>query len=268
MDSSQLPPARLDHDTCVRALREEADRYAAALEAGPLDAPVAACPGWDVAGLIAHVGSVHRWATRHVTDRATGLMSRRNLGIEAPAEPGALVPWAREGADELIEVLSKTPGDTPVWNWVGPPSAWFWSRRQLHETAMHRVDVELARGPASPIDTAVALDGIDELLALVNGLEDLPGRLGSEGGPGRTIHLHATDGAGGGDGGGGGEWTITTTAEGFEWTHDHTKGDVAVRATASDLLQILSNRLDPAAGDVGVFGDAGLLRLWTSSTAL
>ena len=47
----------------VAAVRREAVALSAVAHAGPLDAPVAACPGWDVARLVGHVGSVHRWAT-------------------------------------------------------------------------------------------------------------------------------------------------------------------------------------------------------------
>jgi hypothetical protein len=42
-----------------------------------------------------------------------------------------------------------------------------WARRQAHETAIHRVDGQLAAGlPLSPWAPVFAADGIDELLSL------------------------------------------------------------------------------------------------------
>jgi uncharacterized protein (TIGR03083 family) len=42
--------------------------------------------------------------------------------------------------------------------------AGFWSRRQAHETTVHRWDAESASGAITPILALVATDGIDELL--------------------------------------------------------------------------------------------------------
>jgi len=43
-------------------------------------------------------------------------------------------------------------------------------------------------------------------------------------------------------------------------TREHAKGDVALRAPASDLLLFLYGRVGPDAGDV--FGDGSLLERW------
>ena len=49
---------------------------------------------------------------------------------------------------------------------------------------------------------------------------------------GVTLHLHATD-----DGlGPTGEWTIANDEDGVNWSHDHGKGEAAVRGRATDLL--------------------------------
>jgi uncharacterized protein (TIGR03083 family) len=59
--------------------------------------------------------------------------------------------------------LSVDP-DRSCWT-LGPPhTVGFWRRRQLHETALHRWDLQTAlRRPAS-MDVDVALDGVDEVL--------------------------------------------------------------------------------------------------------
>src|SRR5690606_4655181 len=66
----------------------------------------------------------------------------------------------------------------------------FWVRRQAHETAIHRVDVESARGDeVSPVGEAFAVDGIDELL---NGFHARRlSRVRSE--KPKVLRLHATD---------------------------------------------------------------------------
>jgi hypothetical protein len=47
---------------------------------------------------------------------------------------------------------------------------------------------------------------------------------------------------------------------------EHARGDVAVRASASDLLLLLWRRIQPAA--VEVLGDEGLLRQFSALTDL
>ncbi|MEV5978592.1 maleylpyruvate isomerase family mycothiol-dependent enzyme [Streptomyces sp. NPDC052114] len=134
----------------------------AAEEAGP-DAKVPTCPGWQVRDLLRHTGMAHRWATAFVAERHT---SYRLVG-ELPHQDGdALVAWFREGYAGLVETLTTAPSDVECWTFLPASSALaFWTRRQAHETTVHRVDAESARGgPLSPIDTAFAVDGIEELL--------------------------------------------------------------------------------------------------------
>jgi hypothetical protein len=61
-----------------------------------------------------------------------------------------------------------------------------WSRRMVHETALHRVDAELALGVEPRIHLAVAVDGVGEFL------ENLP-RSGSLRGNGEQLRPAATD---------------------------------------------------------------------------
>ena len=43
-----------------------------------------------------------------------------------------------------------------------------WARRQAHEHLVHRMDLEAAAGvPHAPVDTALADDGVDELLTVI-----------------------------------------------------------------------------------------------------
>ena len=79
---------------------------------------------------------------------------------------------------------------------------------------------------------------------------------------GRTLHLHATD-----DGlGPTGEWTIINDGGRRRWSHEHGKGDVALRGTAKDLLLAIVRRRTAADGGVEVFGDTAVWDGWLERT--
>jgi hypothetical protein len=125
-------------------------------------------------------------------------------------------------------------------------TAGFVARRCAHELAIHRFDVQMARGSAQPIDAELAADGIEEIFVMVNA------RPMERGGNGETLHLHGTDR--------GDEWMITIEPDRVSVTHEHGKGDLAVRAAVSDLELSLYAR--PTLGDVQMFGDEAVLEVW------
>ena len=91
-----------------------------------------------------------------------------------------------------------------------------------------------------------ASDGsVHHLILFWRGASHLPGS-------GESIHLHATDGEG--------EWLVRLGGDGLVVTREHAKGDVAMRAPASDLLLFLYGRA--GAADAEVFGDATILERW------
>ena len=103
----------------------------------------------------------------------------------------------------------------------------------------------------------LATDAIDEMFEVVltfSGTGELPRT-------GQTIHLHATDPELA-DVEGAGEWLVTLAPEGVTVTHEHAKGDVAVRGPVSDLLLLLWNRRDTEG--LQVFGDESVLADWRS----
>jgi uncharacterized protein (TIGR03083 family) len=244
----------MDHASYLALVRADADLLlAAATDA--LDRPVPTCPRWTVERLVGHVGRVHRWT-------AGWVVTGEGVEVERPPAGPAVVAWARAGTDQLLGALAaRDETEGPVDTWAGRQPASFWPRRMAIETAVHRCDAEGAVGPMTPVDTGLALDGIDELFTVV-----LPWRgTGDLGAGGETIHLHATDP----DldrHGGGGEWLVRLAAGGLEVEQVHAKGDVAVRGPASDLLLLLYNRVGPDRCEV--FGDAGLLDRWREAVAI
>jgi uncharacterized protein (TIGR03083 family) len=134
--------------------------------AAGLDAPVPTCPGWTVRDLVAHVGVVHRYATRVVSGGRPDV-------TEAPAAADDdLLGWFDDGATALLQALADAPDDldAPVFLENAPAPRRYWVRRQCHETSVHAVDALAARLGRAPrpeetwLRPALALDGVDELL--------------------------------------------------------------------------------------------------------
>jgi uncharacterized protein (TIGR03083 family) len=187
---------------------------------------------------------VQRWATEIV---ATNAQERPPFG-DAPklATPVELADWFREGSAALVAALQAADPDAPVWNFAFERKLAFWFRRQAQEVSVHRWDAELTAGAPSPLDAALAADGIDEWL----GMLALRGVGASPEGEGETtIHLHCTDIDG--------EWLVRRSPDGLDIERAHAKGDVAARGTASDLDLYLWGRVPVDA--LELFGDAALL---------
>jgi uncharacterized protein (TIGR03083 family) len=82
----------------------------------------------------------------------------------SPDDDG-VVPWARSQGQRLLESLAGLDPAESRWNFTtGPQVAAFIPRRMLHETAVHRWDLQQAHGVPGPIGTAVAHDGVEEYL--------------------------------------------------------------------------------------------------------
>ena len=232
-------------DTYVDHLRRELSAFEAELD-GDLTAAVPGCPGWNVETLVSHVGQFHRFALLNL-HAAPGAELNLDRG-PAPADVTTLIPWYLEGAERLVTTLDETDPDEHRPNWAGAPTSLWYFRRVAQEMGVHRWDIQSAYGRADPIDAALAADGIDEVGDLFAGRID-PTALGGD----RTIHLHATDE----ELGDAGEWVFTLGDDGITVVHAHEKGDVAARATASDLLLMLWNRVPRS--ETETFGDEALL---------
>lgn len=237
----------MTHDEYCEAIRREGRALAAAARIAGVEAPVPSCPEWSVADLLSHIGRIHRWIALIVRERREAFEDHWSQA--EPPPPGERVEWFAAGVDLLADALLEAGPAVEVWSWTDDPSTGFWARRQANETAVHRWDAELAAGAPAPLERTLAVDGIDEYLMLlpqwrgVDALRDLTG----------TLHLHCTDGEG--------EWLVRLD-HGVEVTREHAKGDVAARGAASDLMLLVSGRVDPSAVDV--FGNAELLQTFVA----
>ena len=224
------------------------------------DIPVPTCPGWTIKQLFRHVGRGNRWAAQIVADRRSEVLDPREVPHgKPPDDPDGAIDWLNSGAQLIVDSVDSVGAGTEVWTFIGPRPADWWIRRRVHEATVHRADAALALGADYQLTPELAADGIDEWLERIAVEADAKS---SPLDSGATLHLHATD-----DGlGAAGEWTITGTGDGIAWSHEHGKGDAALRGSAKDLLLAIVRRQPVADGDIEVFGDTAVWDGWLDRT--
>jgi uncharacterized protein (TIGR03083 family) len=229
----------------IDAVREHGTALAAAEQQLDDRAPVPSCPGWTVNDVFGHIGVIHRWA-REIMLAPPG--SGRIPFGQAPAD--GRPEWYRAGLAELLDTLTSAPDDLAVWAIFSAPNPkTFWARRQAHETAIHRADIEGARDVRLRFPPEFAADGIDELL---NGfLAGSRTRLRAE--PPASVLVAPVDADA--------WWHMTISADGRATRSDgDPSADATMRGTASDLYLYLWNREPQQA--VEFRGDQRVLELW------
>lgn len=161
------PVTRLPHADHLRHLRTESARFRAAIADCDPDARVPSCPDWSAADLLGHLAAVqHFWAT---------IVEQRPVGpedLEEPERPptyDGLLAWFDEHSARLLAALAAADPAEPAWTWADDQTVGFIFRRQAHEALIHRLDAELASGSVTPLDPALAADGVDEALDVMFG---------------------------------------------------------------------------------------------------
>ncbi|MBA2896668.1 maleylpyruvate isomerase family mycothiol-dependent enzyme [Nonomuraea soli] len=241
----------------LEAVEAEVAAVSRLLAGADAETQVPTCPGWTIRDLIVHLGGTHRWVTHIVATGATERVPYRQVVTE-PSPSDDLVEWLGSGARELLAALGQADPDAPVWAWGEDRHQRFWPRRMLHETMIHRADLEIALGLSPEFDPAHAVDGIDEFFANLPHARSIAPRLERLTSSGEVVHLHATDVEG--------EWLVTLPPAGYAWSRGHGKGDAALRGPVSDLLLVVYGRRSP--DTLTVFGDRELLERWITTTAL
>ena len=228
--------------------------------------PHAPVPGteWDLNDVLQHTALIHRWVRTMVEQLTPTRIDQRTIDTAAPANWSAVPAWfSRNGAD-LVEAFRAADPHAPMYSWGPDKHVSFWIRRMLHETTIHRTDVEAAAGVGTGlIEPAAAVDAVDELLDILPFAAYFRPNVRELHGDGETIHLHATDLEGTGLPG---EWLITLEPEGFRWSHAHVKGAAAVRGAAQDLALFMYGRRKAGDPALEVLGDAPLLAHWSANS--
>jgi uncharacterized protein (TIGR03083 family) len=235
----------MDVGQLIDELEQQGELLACAAARADPAAAVPSCPGWTVAAAVTHTAKVHR--------RVTAILRRADPDAaiqDFRPDQAELDSVFRTGLAELVEVLRRAPDSLDVYTlWPAPSPRHFWARRQAHETAIHRVDVELAAGyGVADVEPELAVDGLDELVL------DMADRFSGAGlDRSWTIVLTPLDANV--------SWTVRLSSSGAVTHRDPAdRPDLSVFGLASDLYRWAWNR----AGDdeVALRGDLGVADLW------
>jgi uncharacterized protein (TIGR03083 family) len=242
------------------ALLDQTRAFGELIRSADPSTPVPTCPDWTVKQLFRHVGRGNRWAAQIIADHRVHELDPRDVRDgKPPDDPDAAIEWLNDGAQLVIDAVDRVGADARVWTFIGPRPAGWWIRRRLHEATVHRADAALALGVDYDLAPELAADGISEWVELMTVQAE---REAPPVDRGKSLHLHATDGSLGPTG----EWTIVNDEDGVGWSHEHGKGDVALRGPAKDLLLAIVRRRTAADTGVEVFGDASIWDQWLDRT--
>lgn len=160
--------SRLDAATYLDHLRRESARFREVLARCDPEVAVPGCPGWDAADLLFHLGRVQGfWATIVRTRPAP--VDRDAPEPARPASYAALLARFDASHDALVAELERADPADPAWTWSTEQTVGFTLRRQAHEALVHRLDAEQAAGTVTPLDPALAADGVGEALEVMFG---------------------------------------------------------------------------------------------------
>lgn len=160
---------RLPYEHYVGHLGTESRRFRDVLANCDPATRVPSCPDWTAADLLWHLGAEVQdfwaWVVRHRPRHPRD-------GHREPPRPAAyddLLALFDERSEALVGALRAADPADEAWSWAPEQTVGFTCRRQAHEAMIHRVDAELTVGTTSPLDPALATDGIDEVLGVMYG---------------------------------------------------------------------------------------------------
>ena len=220
---------------------------------------VPTCPRWALADLVDHVGATQRMVTMLVGERMSEPSNAFAGYVPAPGDSAQWHAWLTEGAAEAQRAFESVTDDTPVWDPSGAAAGVpFWSRRLFGEACVHRADAAAALGMRYELAPELAVGAIEDWLDTMTSRgywENRPDFAGAMRGTGQSLHFHATDAPG--------EWLARREPDMVVLERAHTKGDVAVRGPAADLLLVLSRRRAlEAAPALEIHGERALFEHW------
>jgi uncharacterized protein (TIGR03083 family) len=234
-------------DQYVDQIEADAERILRATDWAGLDAAVPTCQPWTIRSLLQHLTKVHHWvsAILHGADH-------RQFVFDRPQDED-LVKTFLLGVHQLTADLRNAPETLEAWTSLPASSARdFWARRQAHETAIHRVDAQLAADcGVTEFDAAFAADGLEELL-----VDFVAGRFSAEGILARysvtftPLDVNAA-------------WTVVADPQGLSSVSQaRDDSDLIVFGTADALYRWAWNRADDQ--EVSLRGDLSIADAWRS----
>jgi uncharacterized protein (TIGR03083 family) len=163
---------RLPFPDYLTAIRRESDRFREVMADCDTGAPVPSCPEWSAGDLLGHLGDVQHWWCAMLTHRPQSPDEMGYVELPRPQGHDALLAAFDEHHAAFLAALESADPAEPAWTWSGDPAdhtVAFIYRRQAHEALIHRVDAELAAGALTPLDPALAADGVEETLDVMYG---------------------------------------------------------------------------------------------------
>jgi uncharacterized protein (TIGR03083 family) len=151
----------------LTALDRESARFLSVLRDADPEARVPSCPDWDAAALLWHLTEVQWFWATIVEERR-----QHPDGLQEPPRSERyddLVTAFEEQSSRLQRVLSDADPGTAVYMWADDRTVGYIRRRQAHEALIHRLDAELTTGTVTPLDPALASDGVHEALDVMFG---------------------------------------------------------------------------------------------------
>lgn len=258
----------MDYATHCEELAREGERFVARARDADGAAPVPSCPQWCVSDLLAHVGMVHRWAEHLVRVRATSRISPRDMGLSrGPVD----ATWLAEGLTSLLTTLRRSDPGEEMWAWGADQHVAFWARRQLHETLVHRLDLEGATGwrgevgrgadpeVDSEVNPEVAADAIDEFLVNLGPAARFSPDLKKLVGTGEVLALVTDEGP---------RWSIRLDPEGFTILDHDAAASATLSGATAEMLRVLTRRRALEDSACVVRGARGLVQHWLAHSAL
>jgi len=260
--------APLTHDRYCDEVVAQTDLLRDTLRGADLSLDVPTCPDWTLAQLVRHIGG---------NLRSAELAVRSGMAVEDPGnqvpdvagpagdDPAALDAWLADAALTCAGALRNAGPDAEAQVWVFRRSTAFWARRAANDLVIHRADAAGTVHADYTVAPDLGADAIDELLELISDPQVAgSSRLAELRGPGRSIHLHATDT----EARLAAEWLIELEPDGFTWRRGHEKANVALRGPLAEVLRVFHRRLLADSERVEVVGDAALLDFWLERVSL
>lgn len=159
----------LSYPTLLAHIRIESQRFREVLADGDPTARVPACPDWDAGDLLWHLTCVQRFWAEVI--RARPAPPAEAVDPERPTSYDGLLAAFDEHSAALLGALEAAAPTEEAWHWSPVQTVGTTFRRQAHEALIHRLDAEQAVGAVTPLDPALAGDGVWEVLEVMYGGE-------------------------------------------------------------------------------------------------
>ncbi len=234
----------LAYEVHVDAIEQESERIGELAERG-VKVAIRNGDGGDLEALLIHLAGIFRAAIAQLSAH-----EQASAAATSPAWTGSALERFEDDRLALVALFREHDPADPCWNALGEDlTVAFLARRLAHESAIHRIDVEVARGSPTTVDAEIAADGIDERLFVVLAHHFDQGSAPELGG---SICLICSDRDA--------AWTVDASRGRFRVRAGRGPADAAVVATASDLFCFAWAR--PTLRPLQVTGRVAVVEAW------